>query len=77
MEGGNGEQRYLAFERSGSMSRQAQLSFLRADVYDAVRRRIQMDMTIRDCQLSKLYAFLWRSRCFGVVLRSKIRSKSM
>ena len=54
---GNGEQRYLAFERSGSMSRQAQLSFLRADVYDAVRRRIQMDMTIRDCQLSKLYAY--------------------
>ena len=54
---GSGMHRYLAFERSGSMSRQSKLSFLRADVYDQVRRRIQMDMTIGDCQLSKLYAY--------------------
>ena len=54
---GSGMHRYLAFERSGSMSRQSKLSFLREDVYDQVRRRIQMDMTIGDCQLSKLYAY--------------------
>ena len=52
---GSGAHRYLAFERSGSMSRQARLSFIREDFYDAVRRRIMMDMTIGDCQLSKLY----------------------
>ena len=39
------------------MSRQARLSFIREDFYDAVRRRIMMDMTIGDCQLSKLYAY--------------------
>ena len=54
---GTGEHRYLAFERSGSMSRQARLSFLREDFYDAVRCRIMMDMEIRGCQLSKLYAY--------------------
>ena len=55
---GRGEQRYLAFERSGSMGRQAKLSFLRADVYDAVRERIMLGMTVGSCQLSKLYAYL-------------------
>ena len=54
---GSGEHNYLAFERSGSMSRQAKMSFIRADVYDEVRRRIMMDMTITNCQLSKLYAY--------------------
>ena len=54
---GNGTHRYLAFERSGSMSRQAKLSFIRADVHDEVRRRIMMDMVVGDCQLSKLYAY--------------------
>lgn len=54
---GLGEQRYLAFERSNSMSRQARLSFIRADYYDAVRRRIMLDMEIGQCQLSKLYAY--------------------
>ena len=54
---GSGQHRYLAFERSGNMSRQAKLSFLREDVYHQVRRRIQMDMDIGDCQLSKLYAY--------------------
>ena len=53
---GNGAHRYLSFERSGSMSRQAKLSFIRADVHDEVRRRIMMDMVVGDCQLSKLYA---------------------
>lgn len=55
---GTGEHRYLAFERSGSMSRQAKLSFLRADVYEEVRRRMLLDMTVGECQLSKLYAYL-------------------
>ena len=64
---GSGVHRYLAFERSGSMSRQARLSFLRADVYDAVRRRIMMDMTIGECQLSKLYAYN------GLMLSSGVR----
>ena len=54
---GTGEHRYLAFEGSGSMSRQGKLSFIRADLYEPVRRRIMMDMTIRECQLSKLYAY--------------------
>ena len=55
---GTGEYRYLAFERSGSMSRQAKLSFLRADVYEEVRRRILLDIPVGKCQLSKLYAYL-------------------
>ena len=64
---GSGPHRYLAFERSGSMSRQARLSFIREDFYDAVRRRIMMDMTIGDCQLSKFYAYN------GLMLSSGIR----
>ena len=64
---GSGAHRYLAFERSGSMSRQARLSFIREDFYDVVRRRIMMDMTIGDCQLSKLYAYN------GLMLSSGIR----
>ena len=64
---GSGAHRYLAFERSGSMSRQARLSFIREDFYDTVRRRIMMDMTIGDCQLSKLYAYN------GLMLSSGIR----
>jgi len=64
---GSGEYRYLAFERSGSMSRQARLSFLREDFYDAVRRRIMMDMKIGNCQLSKLYAYN------GLMLSSGVR----
>ena len=54
---GSGAQCYLAFERSASMSRHAQLSFLRADLYESVRRRIMMDIHIGDGQLSKLYAY--------------------
>lgn len=43
---GSGPHRYIAFERSGSMSRQARLSFIRADLYDAVRRRIMLGVDI-------------------------------
>lgn len=58
MDFGTGEHRYLAFERSGSMSRQARLSFICEDVYAAVRERIMLGMTVGRCQLSKLYAYL-------------------
>lgn len=54
---GSGPCRYVAFERSGSMSHQARLSFIRADLYDAVRRRVMLGMDIDQCQLSKLYAY--------------------
>ena len=67
MDFGGGAQRYLAFERSGSMSRQTRLSFLRADLYEEVRRRIMLDMTVGLCQLSKLYAYN------GLMLSSGVR----
>lgn len=54
---GSGSHRYLAFERSGNMSREAKLSFLRADVCEEVRRRIMLDLQVGECQLSKLYAY--------------------
>ena len=54
---GSGKHRYLAFERSGSMSREFKLSFIREDLYAAVTRRITMDLTIGMCQLSKLSAY--------------------
>ena len=54
---GGGPHAYVAFERSGSMSRQAKLSFIRRDYYEPVRRRIMMDLEIDRCQLSKLYAY--------------------
>jgi len=54
---GSGPRRYVAFERSGSMSRQARLSFIRADLHDVVRRRIMLGVDIDQCQLSKLYAY--------------------
>ena len=52
---GNGSHRYLAFERSGNMSRSSRLSFIREDFYAPIRRRIMLDLEIRHCQLSKLY----------------------
>ena len=49
--------RYIAFERSASMSRENRLSFVRADVYEPLRERMMLGMNIGDCQLSKLYAY--------------------
>ena len=49
------------------MSRQARLSFIHSDYYDAVCRRIMLDMEIGQCQLSKLYAYN------GLMLSSGIR----
>lgn len=54
---GSTPRRYVAFERSGNMSRNGRLSFIRADLYERVRRRIMLGMHIGQCQLSKLYAY--------------------
>lgn len=54
---GSGPHRYVAFERSVSMSRQSRLSFIRADLYEPMRQRIMLNMELDRCQLSKLYAY--------------------
>ena len=54
---GFGAFRFIAFERSASMSRNARLSFIREDFYEPVQKRIMLDMQIGRCQLSKLYAY--------------------
>ncbi len=64
---GSGACRYVAFERSASMSRRAMLSFIREDLYEPVRKRIMMDLSVRQCQLSKLYAYN------GLMMSSGIR----
>lgn len=46
---GSGAHRYLAFERSNSMSRKAQLSFVREDFYEPLRQRIMLGMKIGSC----------------------------
>ena len=64
---GSGSCRYVAFERSASMSRQSRLSFIRADLYEPMRHRIMLNMELDRCQLSKLYAYN------GLMLSSGIR----
>lgn len=54
---GHEECRYIAFERSASMSRHNVLSFVREDVYEPLRERMMLGMSIGRCQLSKLYAY--------------------
>ena len=54
---GTGMKNFVAFERSASISRNARLSFIRSDVYEKVKARIELDMNIGLCQLSKLYAY--------------------
>lgn len=54
---GAGYYRYFPFERSASMSRKSQLTFIRDDFYYPVRKRIMMGMELETCQLSKLYAY--------------------
>ena len=49
--------RYIAFERSASMSRHNVLSFVREDVYESLKERMTLGMHIGKCQLSKLYAY--------------------
>ncbi len=57
MDFGHGAYRYLAFERSASMSRNARIAFIREDYYEPIKRRIMLGMDIGLCQLSKLYAY--------------------
>lgn len=57
MDLGDGPRQYAAFERSNSMSRMGRLSFIRADLWETVRRRIMLDLELGQCQLSKLYAY--------------------
>lgn len=52
-----GPVRFVAFERSASMSRKNKLSFIRADLYDLIWERMTLGMKIGKCQLSKLYAY--------------------
>lgn len=54
---GKGLNRYLAFERSASMSRNSTLCFVREDMYGPLRERIMLGMKIGNCQLSKLNAY--------------------
>lgn len=54
---GGRDMKYIAFERSASMSRNNRLSFLREDVYAALKERMMLGMQIGYCQLSKLYAY--------------------
>ena len=54
---GKGLLRYLAFERSASMSKNSTLCFVREDMYEPLRKRIMLGMKIGNCQLSKLYAY--------------------
>ena len=48
---------YVAFERSASMSRNSKLCFVRTDLYEKLKERMMLGMTIGQCQLSKLYAY--------------------
>ncbi len=54
---GIGPIRFLAFERSASMSRNCRLSFVREDVYEILKEHMMLGMKIGNCQLSKLYAY--------------------
>lgn len=54
---GRGPVRFVAFERSASMSRENKLSFIRADLYRPMWERMTLGMKIGNCQLSKLYAY--------------------
>ena len=53
----DGSFRFVAFERSASMSRKNMLSFVRADLCEPLWERMTLGMKISKCQLSKLYAY--------------------
>ena len=53
----DGSFRFVAFERSASMSRKNMLSFVRADLYEPLWERMTLGMKIGECQLAKLYAY--------------------
>lgn len=64
---GSGQNMYYPFARSNSMSRHSRLAFIREELYWPMRSRIMLDMEIRKCQLSKLYAYN------GLMLSSGVR----
>lgn len=49
--------KYVAFERSASMSRQSRLCFVEESYFLPLTERITLGMKIEQCQLSKLYAY--------------------
>ena len=53
----DGSFRFVAFERSASMSRKNMLSFVRADLYEPLWERMTLGMKLGKCQLAKLYAY--------------------
>ena len=53
----DGSFRFVAFERSASMSRKNMRSFVRADLYEPLWERMTLGMKISKCQLAKLYAY--------------------
>lgn len=50
--------RFIAFERSASMSRESRLSFVRADIYEALKERMMLGMNIGKCQLTDVIHFI-------------------
>lgn len=74
-----GMSRYLAFERSASMSRSNVLAFVREDMYEPLRERMMLGMDIGQCQLSKLYAYngLMFSSGSGCVGGDKLTSEGI
>ena len=64
---GSGQNMYYPLARSNSMSRHSRLAFIREELYWPMRSRIMLDMEIRKCQLSKLYAYN------GLMLSSGVR----
>ncbi len=56
---GSGPHRYVAFERSASMSRQSRLSFIRADLYEPMRQRIMLNMELEPLPAQQTLRLQW------------------
>ena len=54
---GGADHIYRVFEGSANMSRHSEIYFVRSDLYDVLRERTMLGMTIGTCQLSKLCAY--------------------
>ena len=55
---GSGPCRYVAYERSASMSRQSRLSFIRAELYEPMRQRIMLNILLH----LQVWMFPWPAR---------------
>ena len=51
------EVRFIPFDKSNSMTRNCQMSFLRAEFKEEMNNRLMLDMKINSVVLSKLYAY--------------------